>query len=499
MFHKEKIMPDRIDIILIHPPYHRRWGSGSIFPIGLGYLASAAESHGFRVSIIDCSQIFASLHPIKLKQLSIWLTEKLKATNPKLAIGIGPCTTSTVRGINAIAHTCKHVLPNIPIIYGGPLASIPGLSQLFFEQFGAAAVVPGDGDQVICDILSALSEKRDLSYIDGVTTQDRVAPDNIVKNLDTLLFPTRKWKSEGFDYRLSVRRDLFDGKFATMITSRGCPHRCKFCVSAILRNGQYTKRSVNNVLDEIELLRFSHGVDTIVFYDDNFFVSPESLVEDTSEFVQGIAKLRNQLTWQIEIRPDVLVAFDKSLAASLYSAGCRQINIGIEKADSAKADLIGKNTDTDQIKHVIEEIHLGAPALRLTSTFILGGPYEDHDSVMKTIELANELDLLFAHFYPLELYPGTDMYNMYFPNQSPIDWYQRIIADDLPWGELLYESPQFTRKEILSLVSEAYISFYRRDQWQATARHFLGMNYSIVANAVEKWCYDRFALKTGIE
>jgi len=492
-------MPDQIDMLLIHPPYHRRMGSGCIFPIGLGYLASAAENHGFRVTIIDCAQTFTSLNPINLKELSIWLTDILKATNPKLAIGIGPCTTSAIRGINAIAHTCKNVLPKIPIIYGGPLASMPGLSRLFFEQFGAAAIVPGDGDQVICDILSVLSGKSDLSSIDGVTTQDRVAPDNIITNLDTLPFPTRKWKSEGFDYHLSVRRDLFDGKFATMIRSRGCPYRCKFCVSGKLRNGQYTRRSVKNVIDEIELLRYSHGVDTIVFYDDTFIVSPKNLVEDTNEFVEGIAKLRNQLTWQIEIRPDVLAAFDRSLAATLYSAGCRQLNIGIEKADSAKADLIGKNINVDQIKYAIEEIRLGAPALRLTSTFILGGPHEDHDSMMKTINLANELNLLFAHFYPLELYPGTDMYNMYFPDQSPLDWYQKIIADDIPWGELLYESPLLTRKEILSLISDAYKSFYRRDQWHTMARHFLGLNYSMVANAAEKWCSDRFALKTGIE
>ena len=40
-------------------------------------------------------------------------------------------------------------------------------------------------------------------------------------------------------------------RFLPIITSRGCPYRCKFCVSPTL-NPTWRKRSPKNVVDEIE-------------------------------------------------------------------------------------------------------------------------------------------------------------------------------------------------------------------------------------------------------
>jgi hypothetical protein len=182
----------------------------------------------------------------------------------------------------------------------------------------------------------------------------------------------------------------------------------------------------------------------------------------------------------------------------LFGAGCRQLNIGIEKASSANADRIGKRVDIDRIKAAVGEIRAGAPELRLTGTFILGGPQEDRNSILNTIDVARNLGLLFAHFYPLEVYRGTDLYSQCFPGDGPLDWYERILADDLPWGELIYESPSLTREDLLALVAEGYRSFYERDAWHGDARRVLGPNYEKVASVVKQWCADRFAIRKEV-
>jgi anaerobic magnesium-protoporphyrin IX monomethyl ester cyclase len=487
-------MVGRTDMVLIHPPYHRRLGSGRVFPLGLGYLASAAEDRGFTVEIIDCPIRFASLRQSNMDQLAAWLADKLTAIRPGLAIGIGPCTTSAVRGIEQVARTCKDALPDVPLVYGGPLASVPEQSRLFFEQFYATAVVPGDGEHAICGILEELSNGRDLSRLDNVTTQDHVAPNTVIPDLDTLAFPRRKRDEEGEGYVLSVRRDLFAGEFATIVTSRGCPHRCGFCLSGQMRDGVFNRRSVDNIVEEIGDLQRSHNVNTIVFYDDTFFPSPRTLTHDIAELAGGIARLDRKPVWQIEAHPAILGAFDRKSAAMLFEAGCRQLNIGIEKANPATADQIGKRVDIDQVKAAVGEIRAGAPRLRLTGTFILGGPQEDRQSVLDTIDLAQSLGLLFAHFYPLEVYRGTDLYSQCFPEDGPLDWYKRILADDLPWGELIYESALLTRNDLLALAAEGYRSFYGRDAWHGEARRVLGPNYEKVASVVEQWCVDRFAI-----
>ena len=485
-------MATDFDLLLINPPYHRRRGSGVVFPIGLGYIAAAARLRGYSVDIIDCAPAFASLHHSVLSRLGPWLKTRLEASRPRLAIGIGPCTTSSVRGTQSVAAVCQSVLPGIPLIYGGPLASLPGQTSLFFDHLSASAVVPGDGDFVICDILGTLASGGDLARLSNVTTKGRVASCNLIGDLDALPFPDRQWEAEGAGYSLSVRRELNAGGFATMIRSRGCPHRCKFCVSGYLRDGQYTTRSLRNVVAEIDQLQQSRNVKAIVFYDDTFFLQPGSLRQEISEIAQLLHTLSQPVVWQAEIRPDVMAAIDSPTAESLYASGCRQLNVGIEKANTPHVGLLGKQIDIDLTKKAIDQIRRGAPNLRLTGTFILGGPGETRESVNATLELAKELGLIFAHFYPLEVYPGTDIYKECFPCDGEVDWLDRILTDELPWGELIYESPSLTRADLLNLVKQGYQSFYERAEWHSLAHRLLGAHYTQCAQAVAQWAADRF-------
>jgi anaerobic magnesium-protoporphyrin IX monomethyl ester cyclase len=145
------------DILLINPPYHKRNNSGTVFPLGLGYLSSSIKAAGFKVQILDCASIFSSLDEESLRHFKKWLLEKLKLIEPKIAIGIGPCTTPAINGIQTIADVCFKNYKDLPLIYGGPLASIPGQKSLFFDFLHATAIIGGDGEIAICDILTDFS------------------------------------------------------------------------------------------------------------------------------------------------------------------------------------------------------------------------------------------------------------------------------------------------------------------------------------------------------
>ena len=136
--------------------------------------------------------------------------------------------------------------------------------------------------------------------------------------------------------------------------------------------------------------------------------------------------------------------------------------------------------------------------MRLTGTFILGGPGEDYSTINDTIEFSTSLGLLFAHFYPLELYQGTALYEDVFGEQDTRTWYHRIISDDLPWGEVIYENEILSRNELLRSVSNAYKAFYSREAWHQQALHMLGQNYTKIADAVLEWSKDRFRLNREI-
>ena len=488
------------DLILIHPSYNRRTFSGKIFPLGLGYISSAAVQKGYRTKIIDCAVAFESLSNESLEKLDGWISRKLQYFIPKLAIGIGPCTTSAVKSIRIIAKECKRLFPRIPIIYGGPLASIAGQEELFFSEFMADMVVKGDGEKPICNILNALRENESIEGIEGVATRDNInAQLNIENDLDKLDFPVRpdpkSWLAK--QYRPSTRRNNFNGPFATMLISRGCPYTCSYCVSGALRNGNYHRRSWENVVQEINEIVYVTKSRSIIFYDDCFFPSEKSIEKDVIEFSILLKTINENISWQIEMRPNVFMALDRALIKELYKAGCHQINLGIETPKISTSLVLNKRFDPERLRNKCNQVSTIEPAIKLTGTFIFGGPDETKESINETITYSTTLNLLFAHYYPLELYPGTKLYQNYIRKSGKWWWYNKIMSDNLEWGEIVYENENINRAILLKSISQAYNTFYRRKNWVDLAKMALGDNFQIVEKHVSYWIDNRFRISVG--
>lgn len=87
-----------------------------------------------------------------------------------------------------------------------------------------------------------------------------------INDLDTILFPTRHHEMK-YEYGKINNSYLFNPKLTSMVTTRGCPYRCRFCA----RNDyycNYRKRSAENVVKEIEELNDNYK--TVIITDENF-------------------------------------------------------------------------------------------------------------------------------------------------------------------------------------------------------------------------------------
>ena len=131
-----------IDLLLINPPFHRRNGSGSIFPLGLGYIMSSVMDKGFTYDFIDCCKLIETFWERDLVRLKEGLLPQLKGYNPVL-VGIGPCITTQVKALKVIADCCRDVYGEERIYCGGPLASIDGQEWFFFDFLGLKYIVKG--------------------------------------------------------------------------------------------------------------------------------------------------------------------------------------------------------------------------------------------------------------------------------------------------------------------------------------------------------------------
>lgn len=465
---------ENVDVLLINPPFHSRNGGGSFFPLGLGYIISSINDHGYTWGVIDCSKVIHSFYQKDLCLLEEVLLTEMRKYSP-LIIGVGPCITSQLRALAVVSNCCHNLFPSIPMIAGGPLATIEGQEWVFFEKFGFDYLVKGDGEQAIPDAIRAIKETGDIKN-SPMLSKRGFNHLNEIKDINTISFPYRGLQHNDF---FSTRRsgsDTAGHVQAAMITSRGCPYSCNYCVSGNIKtNAIVRKRSVDNILQEMVDLYQNWGITDIVFYDDCFFSNLRSLDADIKQFCGELLRHDLQITWQIEMRPDLLVALNDESIQLLEKSGCRQISLGIEKVSEAGLKFLGKTSSFAGLRQ--KNLHIKKISnIKLAATFILGGGEETCDDIMKLVEESKSLGLDFAQYNPLFVYPGTPLYKHVFDNERT--WADIIYNDRLPWGEIVYENHSLKCSDLLELVDYAYLEFYKNTVYEG-----------------QKMVFDRFNIK----
>jgi anaerobic magnesium-protoporphyrin IX monomethyl ester cyclase len=192
-------------------------------PLGLLYLASPLEKLGHSVKLID----FVAEQ---------YTDEKLREEVSKVDVVGITITSQIATSAKKLTDLIKQFDPKKIVIIGGPHCTIQGKEVL--NEINADISVLGDGEKVILEIFDALNGKKNLSEVNGIFYRDggkikEGLPPEEIADLDSLCFPARhliKNYNYGKDVIAGVTV-LARGKITTMITSRGCPFNCRFCVS----------------------------------------------------------------------------------------------------------------------------------------------------------------------------------------------------------------------------------------------------------------------------
>jgi len=101
---------------------------------------------------------------------------------------------------------------------------------------------------------------------------------------------------------------------------------------------------------------------------------------------------------------------DYDVAKALKDSGCITMTLGCESGNDDILKKIGKYVTKDQLRTAAYAMRMaGLPFL---ATFILGHPWDTHDTIKETIEFANELEPAQAKFMIATPYPGTELFNM---------------------------------------------------------------------------------------
>jgi anaerobic magnesium-protoporphyrin IX monomethyl ester cyclase len=196
------------------------------------------------------------------------------------------------------------------------------------------------------------------------------------------------------------RMPMMKGPFCFVLTSRGCPAGCKYCIKHV--SYQYSVRllSPERVLEELRVL-YARGIRNIHMYADLFTVNREQVMG----ICEGIVNSGMKIRWTCNSRVDYV---DEEMLQAMGRAGCWMISWGIESGNELVLKKAGKGANPRKAKQALTWAR--AAGIKNWGYFIIGLPGETVETIQETIALSKELPLELALFHVAAPYPGTPFF-----------------------------------------------------------------------------------------
>jgi anaerobic magnesium-protoporphyrin IX monomethyl ester cyclase len=438
------------DIILIRPPRNssdRAYVSLQV-PLNLGYLAAYLIKFGFQAQVWDFEvQVFGKDFIQKMKELKF----------PPGLFGI-TALTPTLNNAHRIAAGLKENFPAVPIVLGGPHASVfPEETLREFPNFDI--VVIGEGEEALKEVCLRVVAGKTLEGVRGIAYRDnskiaRGKDREPIDDLDSIPFPARELFNNKLYRGHHVSRG-FSRRFlniAEIITSRGCVYNCIFC-GGFRRKLSF--RSLPNVLAEIEECKNTYQARHFSILDEVFTFDKKRVVE----FCEGVKKIGG-ITWDCYSRVDHA---SQELLGLMAESGCQKVSFGVESGSQRILDRIGKGITVQQVKNV-SQMARKAGLRYLETSFLIGGhPDENKDDIALTYALIKDIRpdiLVLSVAVP---YPGTGLYAMltgegYIKKGTGWDDFN-YSSDNLCWRTRYFDSKQLIKIRN-SMLNKFYLRFY---------------------------------------
>ncbi len=430
--------------------------SGTVYyPIWLAYAAGYA--HHQNETCLD-GQLDIDLVDAIAKKYSIGdLIEYFKASPPDVVF----CDTSTPSIYEDIDTACaiKQAFNECKIVMVGTHATAC-YDEVLDSSHQIDAVVLGELDITCFEYAKSVLEGKACGNIAGLAFRKgdsviKTPQRELLQNLDELPYIGQIYR----DY-LDIRDYVFAAAQFPMlmiITSRGCPHSCKWCLyPQVMHRGKYRARSAQSVADEFAWI--AHNMPDVreIGIEDDLFTGDRRRLKQICDLLieQG-----NKINFWCDTRVDL----DYESMVLLKKAGCRLLITGFESADKAVLDNINKGIVPSQSYEFVANAHKAG--ILVHGCFVLGNPGETHHSMLMTLEMAKDLEPDTAQFFPMMVYPGTNMYEWakgkgYLKTDNYTDW---LTPEGL--HSSVVDMPEISSHEVVQFCDDARRDFYLRRKY----------------------------------
>jgi radical SAM superfamily enzyme YgiQ (UPF0313 family) len=419
--------PDMVDVLLVNPPtpdgglwirtqhrVGRRTRENMVWPqVSLAQMAALLHPT-YSVQVIDANAERMSwpefTHHLEKLSPKYYVTQ---LTAPTLENDMYGSFLAHARGAKTIAFG-THVTP-IPVESMRPYPSLD-------------FCIVGEPDMAVRDLIDhlegnvgsrppeiqALFDKEDPGYRASVDQDGQVdlqgikgiawrrgeeivvnLPRPILPELDDLPVPMHELLP-----LMEYRMPLIRGPFTFIVTSRGCPAGCTYCIKHVSYQFNVRLRSPQLLVEEMWKLK-ELGIHNIHMYADLFTVNRDQVVELCRLMIAEDI----QVKWTCNSRVDYV---DEEMLRLMSQAGNWLISWGIESGNEQILRHAKKGAYPDKAERALRWARQAN--IKNWGYFIIGLPGETEETIRQTIDFSKKLPLDIALFHVAAPYPGTPFF-----------------------------------------------------------------------------------------
>ncbi|MDY6893611.1 MAG: radical SAM protein [Chloroflexota bacterium] len=452
-----------MNVLLVEPP-KKTWelmGDCVSPPLGLAQLAAVLEEDDIGVEILDCNA-----EGISWSQLCGVIDER----RPDVigATTLTPFFDQAVR----VMEIAKEVDRGIVTILGGPHVTFTP-EETLLQHSDIDLIVRGEGERTLIELIRCLETGDNLAQVNGIALRQDgeilLTPPQPPVDVTTLPLPAY--------HLLHMERYHFTifGKFATLLSSRGCPFQCTFCSEWRFWGGSWRPREPKSVVDEMELLHKEHGRECFWFGDDCFNVSAEHMRGICDEIIdRGL-----DISWYYQGRADFIIKH-KELLPLMRRAGNLMTQVGVETSTNRELEEFNKKLSRVQVEEAVALLKKNDIVAQ--GLLLVGTRDDDARSIHHKIRYMKWLDPDFPIFTMCTPFPGSDIYEQARAN----GWLESLDYSLYDMSHAVMPTEHISRNQLTSLYNWCFISYYTdpiklakgllsRNSWKRKVwRHMLG-------------------------
>lgn len=430
--------------------------SGTLyFPLWLSFCVGVLEQDGFEVDFVDAPAWGLSRNDV---------LERARAFGPGLVV----MDTSTPSVLNdmGVAAALKQALPGCVVVFVG--THVSALPEETLEQAAAQGnavdlIALREYEYTMRDVARAVRQARGLPALDvlrgipglvlradGMT--ERTPERGFIEDLDAL-----PWVSKVYRKHLDIRHYFNPNArypMVTLVSSRGCPFRCSFCVYPQTMSGRrYRFRSVPDVVEEMAWVAANFPEAKSIFFEDDTLTADKKRCQELS---RSIIERGLKLDWTANSRIDL----DHETMALMRRAGCRMLCVGFESGDPEALKAMHKGIKRERMLEFMRDARRAG--ILIHGCFIFGFPGDTRESIERTIDFSIELAPDTVQFYPVMVYPGTEAYDEYKQRGwiTVSDFSRWLTPEGL--HNCVVRNEQLSGEELVRLCDLARRRFYLR-------------------------------------